>query len=463
MAGFVDKAREAAKKKNYDYAVEMYNEHLKLTPGDVDSRKELRLVERERFRLNPPGMLSRAKIAAQVAGVKAIPVNKKDPEKTMIACEDVLKLDPTAVPALLKLGEAASHANQNDVAIYVFEDALTLDGKSTEGLRLLGRVYGAVGFSTNDLEKLQKSQACFEKLMRVSPNDKEAQDEFKNVAAKIAMMGKQNKDGSVKGFTDLIDKDKAAKLEKSNKRVRNAEDAVVRIAEVEEEIVLKGGQADAKTWRELATWAEMAKQPDRALEFCDKALEVDPKDFLASELKGSIKIKRYDETIKKIGDALKKSPEGDETLQAKLEKVKNERSKFCIEEYARRVESHPTDPGERYALGKALFEADQIDEAIKQLQQAKADPRRKSEAGLLLGQCFGVKKKIYALAVKELEAAREELVEMDDLKKNITYLLGRLHEAAKKPDKALAEFSLIAETDYNFKDVTTRMEKLGSS
>ncbi|HZU97338.1 MAG TPA: hypothetical protein VFF73_11625, partial [Planctomycetota bacterium] len=80
-----------------------------------------------------------------------------------------------------------------------------------------------------------------------------------------------------------------------------------------------------------------------------------------------------------------------------------------------------------------------------------------------LGQAFGMKKKIYALAVKELEAAREDMVEMDDLKKKICYLLGRLHEAAKKNDKALAEYSAIAETDYNFKDVTARMEKLGNA
>ena len=74
-----------------------------------------------------------------------------------------------------------------------------------------------------------------------------------------------------------------------------------------------------------------------------------------------------------------------------------------------------------------------------------------------------MKKKIYDLAVKELEAARGDMVEDRRLKKEITYLLGRLHEAAKKPDKALAEFSSIAETDYNYKDVTTRMEKLGSA
>ena len=451
----VEKAREAAKKKNYDYAVELYLEQLKVTPGDIEARKELRSVERERMKLNPPGMLQRAKVATQVQAVRSWPVSKKDPEKTMLGCEDVLKLDPNAVNALIKLGEAASYANLNDVAVYVFEDALAIDPKNNETLRLLGRVYEGTG-------ELKKAYVCFEKIARLSPNDKEGQDKVRDLAAKMAMAGKQDDQGKVKGFSDLIDKDAAKKLEQLSARVRTPEQAQERIQSTLADIEAKGGEADNKTWRLMAEWAIIGKMYDKALEFCDKALEKDPKDYISSELRGDCKIRRYDDTIKKLGDALKKSAE-DATLKAKLEKVKTEKSTFVIEEYKRRVEAHPTEAGLRYELGKALYETDQTDEAIKQLQQAKTDPRRKADAGFLLGQCFGVKKKIYALAIKELETAREELVEMDDSKKQITYLLGRLHEAAKKPDRALTEFSAIAEVDYNYKDVTQRMEKLGSS
>jgi tetratricopeptide (TPR) repeat protein len=454
----VEKAREAAKKKNYDYAVELFIEHLKITPADIDARKELRAVERERHKLNPPGMLQRAKVATQVAAVKAMPVSKKDPEKTMLGCEDVLKLDPTAVNALLKLGEAASYANLNDVAVYVFEDALALDAKNAEALRLLGRVYEAQG----DFEKLKKAYVCFERLAKYAPQDKEAQDKVRDLAAKMAMAGKQDEQGKVKGFTDLIDKDAAKKLEQLSARVRTPEQAMERIEATLQDIEAKDGKAEGKTWRLLGEWAILAKQWDRAIEFCDKALAEAPTDYVASELKGDVKFKRYEESLKKILDALKKSPD-DATLKAKLDNVKKQKTAFEIEEYTRRVDAHPTEGGIRFYLGKALYDSDQTDEAIKQLQQAKTDPRRKAEAGLLLGKAFGLRKKIYQLAVKELETAREELVEMDDIKKDITYHLGRLHEAAKKPDRALTEYSAIAESDYNYKDVTQRMEKLGGA
>ena len=67
----VVRAREAAKKKNYDYAVELYLEHLKLKPSNIEARKELRAVERERHKVNPPGMLQRGKIAAMVAAARS--------------------------------------------------------------------------------------------------------------------------------------------------------------------------------------------------------------------------------------------------------------------------------------------------------------------------------------------------------------------------------------------------------
>jgi tetratricopeptide (TPR) repeat protein len=451
----VERAVEAAKKKNFDYAVELYIEHLKVNPGDVDARRALRIVERERFKVNPPGFIEKAKNQAKIAGARTMPVSKKDPEKSILGCEEILRCDPNAVHVLLKLGEAASYANLNDVAIYTFEDALTVDPKNVDVLRFCGRVYRAT-------DVLDKALACFERLLRLSPQDQEAQNMVRDIPAQMTQRKMTGTDGKAKGYQDLIDKDAAKKLEDLSARVRTPEQAKERIENKLAEIVEAEGKADNKTWRIMAEWAIIAKDYDQALEFYDKAIAENPKDYASKEGKGDVKLKRYANTIKKLENALEKSPD-DASIKAKLEKVKKENMAFTIEEYTVRVEAHPTEYGLRLELGRALYETDQVDEAIKQLQAAKQSSQCKAEAGLILGRAFGMKKKIYNLAVKELEAARQDLVEMDGIKKEITYLLGRLHEAAKKPDKALTEFSSIAEVDYNFKDVTTRMEKLGSA
>ena len=96
--------------------------------------------------------------------------------------------------------------------------------------------------------------------------------------------------------------------------------------------------------------------------------------------------------------------------------------------------------------GKTLYEDGKIDEAITQLQIAQKTPALAAEAGFWLGQAYGIKKKLYAPAVKTLEAARSDLVAENELWKNITYLLARLHEAAKKTDLALAEYAKLRDT-----------------
>ena len=134
---------------------------------------------------------------------------------------------------------------------------------------------------------------------------------------------------------------------------------------------------------------------------------------------------------------------------------------FEIREYRSRAEAHPTEPGLRFQLGKVLFEAGQIDQAIPELQKAKGDPRKKIDAGYYLGQCY-IKKKILKLALKELDSSREELFEMEGLKKDITYLIARIWEGAGKKEKAIGEYTLIVEADFNYKDATDRLNKLSS-
>ncbi|HZU97835.1 MAG TPA: tetratricopeptide repeat protein, partial [Planctomycetota bacterium] len=309
----VERAREAAKKKNYDYAIELYLEHLKVTPADVDARRELRLVERERFKVNPPGMLQRAKNATNVAAARSMPISKKDPEKSMISCEETLRSDPNAVPVLLKLGEAASYANLNDVAIAVFEDALSIDRAHIEGNRLLGRVYRATG-------ALDKALVCFERLHKAAPQDQEASNMVRDIPAQMTSAKVTGTDGKVKGYQDLIDKDAAKKLEQLSARVRTPEQARERITAQLAQIEANDGKADNKTWRLMAEWAVLAKEYEQAIEFFDKALAEKPDDFQAKEGKGDIKIKRYRDTMKKLEDAHKKTPD-DANIKAKLEKV----------------------------------------------------------------------------------------------------------------------------------------------
>lgn len=448
-AKLLEKARDCVKKKNYEYAFVNFINHLKMTPGDIAARKELREAERAKKKAaGGGGFMAGAKKKMLEMKAMGIMLSTKDPEKTMHACEELLQEDPDNSAALLKLGEAASHAKLNDVAIQAFEDVLATDKENKQALRLMGRVLCAI-------ENHERALKCFQRLAKLDPKDKEADDQCRNIPA--SMTAKKVKEGVDKGgYQNLIDKSQAQALEKANKRVRTPEEALERISELEPEV--EKNKKDTKTMRLIAELYVKAERPDDAIAWAEKAMAVDPNDFLASELKGDILMQRLETGLQKLEEAYRKSP-GDEKIKAKLHKAKQEKLAFDLDEYRKRVDAHPTEYGLRYVLGKAYYDAEKYDEAIKELQQAKNDARKKADAGYYLGQCF-VKKKIYKLALTELQGAREGLFEMDDLKKGITYLMGRIYEQAGKKDEAIKCYSEIAEVDFGYKDVTKRLEAL---
>lgn len=101
------------------------------------------------------------------------------------------------------------------------------------------------------------------------------------------------------------------------------------------------------------------------------------------------------------------------------------------------------DPSGPLTLGRELWEAGRIDEAIPHLQAAKET--HPAQAGYLLARCF-MKKHVFNVAVKELIAAREAAGPEDrSLVKETSYMLGRIYEQARKPDRAIEEYRRAAE------------------
>lgn len=443
----LDKARDCVKKKNFEYAVHWYLQHLKTAPDDLEARRELRSAERSQKRLGgKKGFFGKAKAKMLESKAAVIRVNTKDPEKTMIQCEELLKQDPDLVPALLRLGEAASYAKHEEVAIMAFEDALTVDKNCKEGLRLLGHVY-----ENND--QLDKALKCFQRLNKVDPKDKEAMDKCKNLPARMTS-AKVQAGVEAGGYQNLIDKDEAKKLARRSTRVRTAEQAIERITDLEED--LKGDPGNVALMKQLAELCVKADQPAEAIAWCDRALEHEPDNEQMRSMKGDLVLKRQEKLLQKLEAAARKDPGA---YKARWAQAKKKLVAMQIQEYKRRVEAKPTEFALRFELGKVLYDSNQIDAAIPELQKAKSDPRKKAEAGYYLGRCF-IAKKIYKMAVREFKAASADLFEMDGIKKEITYYLARIYEQAGQKSNAIAEYEAIAEVDFNYRDVTDRLEKL---
>ena len=65
---------------------------------------------------------------------------------------------------------------------------------------------------------------------------------------------------------------------------------------------------------------------------------------------------------------------------------------------------------------------------------------------------------MHDMALRQLEEANKELIEMNDTKKEILYMIGLLYEKQGKKGESLAAFRQIYDAEYGYRDVARRVE-----
>jgi tetratricopeptide (TPR) repeat protein len=122
------------------------------------------------------------------------------------------------------------------------------------------------------------------------------------------------------------------------------------------------------------------------------------------------------------------------------------------------VDQYPTDLNLKYEYGRRLFASGQLDDAIGMLQHAQRDPKRRVQAMTLLGQSFN-KKGWYREAVDTYSKALE-LDVTEERSKDLRYSLGCALRAMGEKQKALDQFSQVAQVDFTYRDVRKQIEDL---
>ena len=126
----------------------------------------------------------------------------------------------------------------------------------------------------------------------------------------------------------------------------------------------------------------------------------------------------------------------------------------------KRVERYPGNLTFKYELGYRYLLTKQYSEAIRELQAARNDPRRKGVSMLALGQCFQQIKQ-YRLAMSHYEAAIQDIPDRDaDNKKRALYYAGRLSLALKDLEAAERHLAVLAGLDFTYKDVSALLDKI---
>jgi tetratricopeptide (TPR) repeat protein len=114
----------------------------------------------------------------------------------------------------------------------------------------------------------------------------------------------------------------------------------------------------------------------------------------------------------------------------------------------------------KYEYGRCLIKNKQFDQAIPMFQDARNDPRLKALSMDKMGLCFLLKGwhedaiDIFNDALKECQ------VQDSAITKDIRYNLARAYEASNQTAKAIEFYRKLAQTDFSYKDVSQRLDKL---
>lgn len=447
------KAMSAMELKNHGYAVQLLQGVLKAHPEFLLGRQLLRKAEIAKT-AGKKSMLGLS--GGGIGGMKIQGQIKKDPLGSLDAIEKLLENDPYSASSNQLLKEAALAANLPQVALFALETIVQGNPKDTKTMHELAKLYITSGTP-------EKAVDVYGKILAANPSDLAAVKGAKDAAAASSMQrgGWEREDAT---YRDLIrDKDQAVALEQQGRVYRSDEMIDNLLAELHAKVEQDPTNADAS--RRIAEMYEQKNDLDSAISWFTYAAELGGNTDTAIVRKISdLRIRQFDESIAGFETYLAENPDVPEAAEyaSQLEGIRKQRAELIFEEAKKRVERNPTDLQARFELGETLMLVGNYKDAVPELQKAQNNPNVRLRAMSLLGQCYDARG-MFDLAKNMLQKAASELYQMDNVKKDIIYNLGLVHEKMGQKAESIDCMKQIYEVDYSYRDVAERVEGSYSS
>jgi tetratricopeptide (TPR) repeat protein len=420
----------SALKPDYEYAAELLSQCAAGEPGNIEYVKAYLENLYKKYNNNHTGAtLAQFKKRAERHAVQKALENQQWDEVIKHGVE-VLKVNPWDSPALTAMATAAKKSGHLECELLYLKSALLGNPKDTSLNRLVAIALG---------ERLQYDQAMayWRRVEEALPDDEEPRR-----AISYLQTQKMRQSG------DTFEEEEDEVLKKYHKL--NAEKKPLEELTVEKKLL----QNIAKNPKQLSLYFELAQyyiredQFDKAKETYAKAYEISNGDPDVREKWEDAQLRHFKQTITKTADPEKKNKLLQELYQKELEFFK------------KRCERYPSNLFFRFDLGCRYMQTKQYNEAIREFQLSRNDPRRKGVSLLALGKCFQQIEQ-YRLAMSNYEMAVEEISDRDaDNKKEALRLAGRLALFLDDLDAAEKHLSILAAMDFTYKDVSALLDKL---
>ncbi|REK05483.1 MAG: hypothetical protein DWQ37_23490 [Planctomycetota bacterium] len=445
----------SAASSNFDYASQMFDICVKGDPANHLYIKQYLACLSKKYNDNKKGagMKAAPKIKMNQGSVKKSAMSK-DWTGVLEKGWDILKLNPWDTWALTTMAEAAEELHFDEAQLAYLKHALEVAPKDAEINRKCGRALAGQG-------AFDAAIACWHRVEQAKPGDEEAARAVADLAIeKTISTGKYEEAESSQDVR--ADGGKMAKLTEKESRFTPQERLERAIAKNPEDLQNYFDLADMHTRDERHADAEQVLA---------KALEASGGDVTVRERLEDASLRNARQKLA----VAKKKAESERTKEAVelYRKMKKDLNSKELEVYRSRSERYPNHLGYKYELGLRLKKAGQVQEAIKMLQAASSDPKRKARVHRELGESFQTIKQ-YKLAMQNYEASLAATADREsDDRKQTLYLAGYLalalaqrHKQAgddqwkDELDRAEKYLSDLAGLDFGFRDVADLLDKV---
>ncbi|MGD9721596.1 MAG: tetratricopeptide repeat protein [Pirellulales bacterium] len=446
----------SAAKGDFNYASDMFTACVRDDPGNQIYIKQFieNLFKKYNDNKKGAGFTSSPKIAALKGSIKKAQYSK-DWETVRKSGIEVLKLNPWDVSTLVAMAEACDAANLDEAGLLYLRYALDVNPKDADVNRTCGRTLARLG-------QFDQAIACWHRVQQAKPGDDEAARAIGELAIEktISKGGYQDAESSTE-----VRADKEAQREAQ-------EDRKVKLSPVDQlEKQIAKSPENVELYIELAELHGREERFDKVEEALQRALDASGGDIMVRERLEDAQIRR---AVMQVKVAEKKAARENTPEAVQLvKKMRGQLNGMELEVYRSRAERYPNNPGFRYELGLRLKRAGEFGEAIKCLQDAVGDAKRKAQVHMELGECFQHIKQ-YKLAMDNYERALAATSEREvDQRKLGLYRAGSLalglaqkfaaaNQSQAKEELARAENHLneLAGMEYGYKDVPQLLDKL---
>ena len=187
-----------------------------------------------------------------------------------------------------------------------------------------------------------------------------------------------------------------------------------------------------------------------------RALPNGKADVTLEKLENDMQIAQLEAEVKELEASLATTP-ADSALQAQLEKAKVGLAATRLADAKSYVERYPNDFEGRFTLANLYFGLKDYGNASANYQQALKSPKVRVPSLIGMGKALKARK-MFDLAVAQLQNAKTETTNMDDTKKDAIYELADCYEKMGKKEEAMAEYKILYGEDMGYRDVSAKIE-----